>query len=81
MKEIEASSSGLEESAILAIPSNDKPAQKVLLKRTTNAKKKEKPLPTFTVGELLPWKGAWFRLVAIQGDILYLKPEVEITNK
>lgn len=54
-------------------------APKVLLKYTDRAKKLKKAPPTFTVGELLPWKGIWFEIVNIDIDrsLLMLRPKTE----
>lgn len=36
-------------------------------------KKGDKGNTIFTIGELLPWKGVWFRVATIDHEGLYLK--------
>lgn len=60
-------------------------APKVILKQTPAARKKNKPFPTFTQGELLPWKGVWFRLEGIQKTtdgrtVMLLIPQTEVVQ-
>jgi len=66
------------------MPAVDKKAAapKVILKQTARALKKGKKPPIFTDGELLAWKGVWFRLVGrgqqANGKLVFLlEPQVE----
>jgi hypothetical protein len=60
---------------LTAIPPDEAtaPETKSFVKQTKKAKKKNKMLPTISVGELLPWKGVWWRVVGIDNGILQLQ--------
>ena len=60
-------------------------APKVILKQTARALKKGKKPPIFTDGELLAWKGVWFKLVGRGQDAagkltFLLQPQVEVVQ-
>lgn len=50
---------------------------KAIVSFTTNAKKRGKTSPTFTVGELMPWKGVWFKVVYVSKSGIFLQPKME----
>lgn len=57
--------------------SSSKAAPKFTYKRTLKAIKKQKSLPTFTQGEMFPWKGVWFRVVGTTEAGLVINPVTE----
>lgn len=59
-------------------------SQKLQIRRTERAKKVHKPPPTYTVGELFPWKGIWFQLAQITEDqagtkLLVITPKTDLS--
>ena len=51
--------------------------------KVPRGKRHKKPQPIFAVGELLPWKGVWFRLVHINPDtkMVTLAPQTDAIMK